>query len=34
MFQGDILHLLGDNKLAEKILRDAINMDPTAHAPW
>ncbi|XP_025105201.1 LOW QUALITY PROTEIN: tetratricopeptide repeat protein 7B-like [Pomacea canaliculata] len=31
---GDILHLLGDNKLAEKILRDAINMDPTAHAPW
>lgn len=29
-----MLHQLGDDKLAEKILRDAINTDPTSHASW
>nr|KAG5714599.1 hypothetical protein BaRGS_007045 [Batillaria attramentaria] len=31
---GVVLHHLGDDKLAEKILRDAINADPTSHASW
>ncbi|KAL8622969.1 hypothetical protein ACOMHN_027090 [Nucella lapillus] len=31
---GVVLHQLGDDKLAEKILRDAINADPTSHASW
>ena len=34
MLQGVVLHYLGDDKLAEKILRDAINADPTSHASW
>lgn len=34
MLQGVVLHQLGDDKLAEKILRDAINTDPTSHASW
>ena len=32
--QGDIHHKLGDLIMAEKVLREAINIEPTAHVSW
>ncbi|XP_059174334.1 tetratricopeptide repeat protein 7B-like [Physella acuta] len=31
---GIVLHKLGDNRLAEKILRDVVNLDPCFHKAW
>ncbi|XP_006814761.1 tetratricopeptide repeat protein 7B-like [Saccoglossus kowalevskii] len=31
---GVILHDLGNSVLAEKVLRNAVNMDPTSHHAW
>ncbi len=32
--QGMVLHQLGNNHLAEKVLRDAVNADPTSYVSW
>uniref|UniRef100_A0A0B7BAS9 Tetratricopeptide repeat protein 38 n=1 Tax=Arion vulgaris TaxID=1028688 RepID=A0A0B7BAS9_9EUPU len=32
--QGTILHRLGDDRLAEKTLRDTVNLDPCFHKAW
>lgn len=34
MFQGMVLHYLDNNKSAEKVLRDAVNADPTLNESW
>ncbi|XP_061172118.1 tetratricopeptide repeat protein 7B-like [Saccostrea echinata] len=31
---GMVLHEQGNNKMAEKALREAVNVDPTAHQSW
>ena len=33
-FQGMVLHQLGNNHLAEKVLRDAVNAEPTSSVSW
>ncbi len=32
--QGMVLHQLGNNNLAEKVLRDAVNAEPTSSVSW
>jgi hypothetical protein len=32
--QGIVLHTLGNNRLAEKVVRDAVNYDPTYSQAW
>ena len=34
MFQGIVLHALGNSRLAEKVLRDAVNYEPTFSQAW
>ncbi|WAR19401.1 TTC7B-like protein [Mya arenaria] len=33
-YMGMVLHYLDNNKLAEKVLRDAVNTDPTSDISW
>ncbi|XP_067941615.1 tetratricopeptide repeat protein 7B-like isoform X2 [Watersipora subatra] len=33
-YLGKTLHMMGAPKLAEKMLRDAVNADPTSHQAW
>ena len=32
--QGLVYHYLGSHRIAEKTLRDAARIDPTAHLTW
>ena len=34
LLQGMVLHCLDNNTSAEKVLRDAVNADPTLNESW
>lgn len=34
LFQGLVLHNLRNDRMAEKVLREAVNQDPTSHQSW
>lgn len=34
LFQGNVLHNLGNDRMAEKVLREAVNADTKSHQSW